>query len=111
MTLALVSAARAQQQLRPAESVGALRSLADHYRRVTWEFQRAARAKRTPTSFSYRRSSDRAYLRWTVDSWRKQADGAQRLALVALHKRLAVRLPPRPGASCRLPHGVAYSRG
>jgi hypothetical protein len=109
-TLALVSAARAQQQLHPAESVGPLRSLADHYRRVTWEFQRAARAKRTPTSFSYRRSSDRAYLRWTVDSWRKQADSAQRLALVALHKRLALRLPVPPRRQLSTATRVAYSK-
>jgi hypothetical protein len=109
-TMALVSAARAQQQLRPAEPVGPLRSLADHYRRVTWEFQRAARAKRTPTSFSYRRTSDRAYLHWTVDSWRKQADSAQRLALVALHKRLALRLPAPPRHRVSTATRVAYSK-
>jgi len=109
-TLALVSAARAQQELRPAESVGTLRSLADHYRRVTWEFQRAARAKRTPTSFSYRRSSDRAYLRWTVDSWTRQADSARRLALVSLHKRLALRLPAPPRHQVSTATRVAYSK-
>ena len=109
-TLAVVSVARAQQNVRPAESVGALRSLADHYRRVTWEFQRAARAHRSPTSFSYRRSSDRAYLRWTVESWTKQADGARRLALASLHKRLAVRLPAPPKLRATAATRLAYSR-
>ena len=109
-TLALVSAARAEQTVRPAESVGALRSLADHYRRVTWEFQRAAGARRTPTSFSYRRSSDRSYLRWTVDSWTRHADGARRLALATLHKRLAVRLPAPPGLRAPTAVRLAYSR-
>ena len=109
-TLAVVSAARAQQSVRPAESVGALRSLADHYRRVTWEFQRAANARRTPTSFSYRRSTDRAYLRWTVETWARQADGARRLALISLHKRLAVRLPTPPGLRASMGARLAYSR-
>jgi Transglycosylase-like domain len=109
-TLAVVSAARAQQTVRPAESVGALRALADHYRRVAWDFQRAAHAHRTPTSFSYRRSTDRAYLRWTVDSWTRQADGAQRRALVSLHKRLAVHLPVPPGLRASTATRLAYSR-
>jgi hypothetical protein len=109
-TLAVVGVARAQQNVRPVESVGALRSLADHYRRVTWEFQRAARARRTPTSFSYRRSADRAYLHWTVETWRRQAEGARRLALAALHRRLAVRLPAPPGHRATTAARLAYSR-
>jgi hypothetical protein len=109
-TLAVVSAARAQQTVRPAESVGALRALADHYRRVAWDFQRAAHAHRTPSSFSYRRSTDRAYLRWTVDSWTRQADGAQSRALASLHKRLAVHLPAPPGLQASIATRLAYSR-
>jgi hypothetical protein len=110
VTLALVGVARAQQNVRPAESVGALRSLADHYRRVTWEFQRAARTHRTPTSFSYRRSADRAYLRWTIETWTQQADGARRLALRSLHKRLAVKLPAPPAIHASTTRRLAYSR-
>lgn len=110
LTLAVVSAARAQQTVRPAESVGALRSLADHYRRVTWAFERAAHARRTPTSFSYRRSSDRAYLRWTVRTWTTEADHARRLALAALHERLAVQLPAPPRTQASTSARLAYSR-
>jgi hypothetical protein len=109
-TLAVVSAARAQQTVRPAESVGSLRAIADHYRRVAWDFQRAAHAHRTPTSFSYRRSTDRAYLRWTIDSWTRRADAAQRRALVSLHKRLAVHLPAPPGLRASPATRLAYSR-
>jgi len=109
-TLAVVSAARAQETVRPAEPVGALRALADHYRRVAWEFERAAHAHRTPTSFSYRRSSDRAYLRWTIDSWTRRADGARRLALASLHRRLAVHLPAPPGLRAPTATRLAYSR-
>jgi hypothetical protein len=110
VTLALVGVARAQQSVRPAESVGALRSLAGHYRRVTWEFQRAAGARRTKTSFSYRRSTDRAYLRWTIATWSRQADTARRLALQSLHKRLAVKLPAPPAPRAATSTRLAYSR-
>ena len=38
----------------------------------------AAKLHRTPTSYSYRRSSDRAYLRWTIDRWtRRRLRGAR----------------------------------
>ena len=71
---------------------------------------RRARPRRTPTSFSYRRSTDRAYLRWTVESWTEQADGARRLALASLHKRLAVRLPAPPKLRASAATRLAYSR-
>jgi hypothetical protein len=108
--LAVANVARAQQTVHPAESVGALRSLADHYRRVAWEFQRAAHSRRTPTSFSYRRSTDRDYLHWTIASWTRRADGAQRLALRSLHKRLAVRLPTPPGVRASAATRLLYNR-
>ena len=93
LTLAVVSVARAEQTVRPGESVGALRSLADHYRRVAWEYQRAAHARRTPTSFSYRRSTDRDYLRWTIAAWTRRAYGARRARSARAPQRLAVQLP------------------
>ena len=97
LVVAAAGSARAAHRMLPAKaSVGELRSLADHYRRVTWEYQRAAHLRRTRTSFSYRRSSDRAYLRWTVASWKSRAYVAQRRAVASIHTRLAVKLPPPP---------------
>ncbi len=108
--LAVANVARAQQTVRPAESVGAMRSLADHYRRVAWEFQSAAQTRRTPTSFSYRRSTDPDYLHWTIASWTRRAEGARRLALRSLHKRLAVKLPNPPGLRASAATRLLYSR-
>ena len=109
---AVVSLAGAAQAIRPNQPtpVASLRVLADHYRRVTWEYQTAAHVPRTRTSFSYRRSTDRAYLRWTVDSWTKRAYRAQHLALFALHRKLAVSLPRQPALRAPLRRTIAYSR-
>jgi hypothetical protein len=107
----LAAVARAQQTVRPADPpVTALRSLADHYRRVTWEFQRAADARRTPTSFSYRRSNDRAYLRWTIDSWTRRAYRARNLALRTIKRKLAVKLPAPPGLRTSRSRALRYSK-
>ena len=40
-------------------AIPALREVVEHYRTLTWTFERAARVRRTPTSFSYRHSVDR----------------------------------------------------
>jgi len=97
--------------VRPGEApVGQLRALTDHYRRLTWEYQRAARVRRTPTSFSYRRSTDAGYLRWTVSAWTKRAYVAQRLALTAIHRRLALPLPHQPGLRVSRRETLAFSR-
>ena len=97
--------------LRPDEvPVGQLRMLADHYRRVTWQFQQAAHVRRTPTSFSYRRTSSRAYLAWAVKSWTKSAYVAQRLALRAIGRELAVTLPQPPALRAPLSRRIAYNR-
>jgi Transglycosylase-like domain len=107
----LATVARAQQTVHPADPpVTELRLLADHYRRVTWEFQSAARGKRTPTSFSYRRSSDRAYLRWTIDSWTRRAYQARDLALRTIRRKLSVQLPEPPGLRTSLIRELRYSR-
>jgi hypothetical protein len=101
-----VAGAPAAQAVRPSATgpqVRTLRKLADHYRVVTWDFERAARARPTPTSFSYRRATDRRYLSWTVETWTHRADTARRRALASIRRRLAVTLPkaPRPHASLR----------
>jgi hypothetical protein len=107
----LAAVAHAQQTLRPADpSVTELRSLADHYRQVTWEFQRAARTQPTRTSFSYRRSTDRAYLRWTIDSWTRRAYRARHLALRTITRKLAVRLPPPPALRAPRARALSYSK-
>jgi hypothetical protein len=113
MVFAVVGASGAgpARALHPAEAhVGKLRMLTDHYRRVTWKFERAAHVKRTPTSFSYRRSASRAYLLWAVKSWTKHAYVAQRIALRALHRKLAVRLPQPPALRARLARRITYNR-
>jgi hypothetical protein len=108
-----VGAARAAQSLHPADSgppVSELRSLADHYRGVTWAYQRAARQHRTSTSFSYRRSSDRDYLRWTIDEWTRRAYAARQRALSSIHRKLDVPLPQAPALRAPLARRLAYSR-
>ncbi len=111
LVVAAAGAARAAHRVSPDKaSVGELRSLADHYRRVTWEYQRAAHLRRTRTSFSYRRSSDRAYLRWTVASWKSRAYVAQRRAVASIHTRLAVKLPPPPVPRASLHRTLTYTR-
>ena len=107
----LAAVARAQQTVRPDDPpVTELRSIVDHYRRVTWEFQSAARARRTPTSFSYRRSSDRAYLRWTIDSWTRRAYRARDIALRTIRRKLAVHLPQPPALRTSRARQMRYSR-
>jgi hypothetical protein len=103
--------ARAEQDARPgAAPVGELRSLADHYRSVTWDYQRAARQKRSSTSFRYRHVADRDYLRWAIDVWTRRAYVARNRALVVLHHRLDVELPRAPALRAPLAKRIAYSR-
>ncbi len=109
----VVAAATAAQAVRPPArgvQVRTLRKLADHYRLVTWDFERAARARPTPTSFSYRRATDRQYLRWTLDVWTHRADAARRRALAEIRRRLAVTLPLGPGVHSSLQSRLEYAR-
>ncbi len=82
-------------RIEPAR-VAVLRSLVDHYRSVTWTYERAAHVKRTPSSLIDRRSSDRGYLQWSIDTWTRRAYRAERQAIAAL--RAAVRRHPAPRA-------------
>ena len=110
---AVVTAARAAPTVRPAEltaRVRHLRALADHYRSVTWTYDRAARRHVVPTSYSYRRSRDGAYLQWTVGQWQRHAYTARAAALHALRRRLGLSLPPGPGLHAALSRRVRYVR-
>jgi hypothetical protein len=108
-----VGGARAAQSVHPVDSpasVPSLRALIDHYRVVTWKYQRAAKLHRTPTSYSYRRSSDRDYLQWTVDRWTRLAYDARQATLARIHRRLDVSLPPAPALRAPLYRRLTYSR-
>ena len=105
-----VGGARAAQNVHPAEaqaSIPSLRALVDHYRVVTWKYQAAAKLHRTPTSYSYRRSSDRAYLRWTIDRWTRLAYVARDRTLTRIHRRLAVE-PARGARPARFAAAPAH---
>jgi hypothetical protein len=113
MAALAVGGARAAQDVHPAEapaSVRSLRALVDHYRVVTWKYQRAAKLHRTPTSYSYRRSSDRDYLQWTIDRWTRLAYEARRATLVRIHRRLDVSFAPAPALRAPLYRRLTYSR-
>lgn len=112
MTFALAGSAFARQSVRPDQPapIASLRSLVDHYRTLTWKYERAAHVKKTPTAFSDRRSTDRAYLQWSIDTWTRRAYVSRRRALAAIERRLAVRLPKAPTLHAQLSERVAYSR-
>ncbi|MGZ4291897.1 MAG: hypothetical protein ACXVQQ_04820 [Gaiellaceae bacterium] len=112
LTFALAGSAFAQEAVRPDRpvSVRALRTLADHYRSLTWTFERAAHVRHTHASLAYRHSTDLAYLRWTVDVWTRRADVARDQALARVHRRLSVTLPKAPRLRSRLWSRVSYSR-
>jgi hypothetical protein len=101
----------ARQGVHPAgSSTGALRSAADRYRQLTWTYERAAHVPVTPTSFSYRRSTDPSYLQWTIDTWTRRAYQAQNAALARIHRTLDVRLPGAPALHASLQRRLAFSR-
>jgi hypothetical protein len=112
ITFALAGAAFARETVRPARPVAipALRQAVEHYRTLTWTFERAARVRRTPTSFSYRHSVDREYLEWTVDTWTRRASTARDVAMRRVHRRLAVAIPKAPRLHSALSRRIAYTR-
>jgi hypothetical protein len=87
-----------------------MRVLVDHYRTVTWTYERAAHERRTRTSYVDRRTADTRYLRWTVERWTRRAYHARRAALARIEHRLAVRLPHAPKLHARLFRRVVYTR-
>ncbi len=112
LTFALVGTAFARESVRPDPSVSihSMRSIVDHYRTLTWVYERAAEQKKTPTSFSDRRSTDRAYLQWSIDAWTRRADVARRAALARIQQRLSVHLPRSPSLDAGLSKRLTYSR-
>ncbi len=111
-TFAVAGAAFARSGARPAHtaSVRALRLVIDHYREVTWTYERAADLRPTPASYRYRRSHDRAFLNWTADRWTRRAYAARRHALARIRRSLAVALPAAPGLRSTLFARLSYSR-
>lgn len=112
ITFALAGAAFARETVRPARPVAipALRQVVEHYRTLTWTFERAARVQRTPTTFTYRHTADRAYLQWTIKTWTRRASTARDVALRRVHTRLAVAIPNPPLPHSALSRRVAYTR-
>jgi hypothetical protein len=112
LTFALVGSAFAHESVRPDQpvSINAMRSIVQHYRMLTWTYERAADRKKTPSSFRDRQTSDRGYLQWSIDAWTRRADLARREALAKIQLRLAVRLPRSPRLYSRLSARVTYSR-
>jgi len=112
LTFALVGSASAGGRARPEPPirVGSLRSLVDHYRSVTWTYERAAHRRRTPTSFVDRRSTDRAYLEWSIARWMRRSELARRAAVARIERQLPVRLPRAPRPHARLWRRLTYSR-
>ncbi len=102
----------ARQGVRPAAggSARTLRAAVDDYRTLAWTFERAARIRRTPTSYSERRTADLGYLRWAVETWTRRAYHARDLALARVHRRFAVRIPRPPTPRSRFQARVSFSR-
>jgi hypothetical protein len=115
IAFAVAGAASAKPTSHPAHPDGvaspaALRAAVDHYRIVTWTFQRAADVRRTPTSYSYRRSTDPAYLQWNVSRWMVRAAQARTTALARIRRRLDVNLPRAPRLHASLYRRVTYNK-
>jgi hypothetical protein len=110
--VALSAPALAGRSVRPADtsSVAELRSLTDHYRQLTWTWERVAHTGRTHASFSYRHTKSRRYLRWTTDLWTRRAYRARKRALASMRHRFGVSLPSQPGLRARLTARIAYER-
>jgi len=108
--LAGAAHARATRRVEQPVRIAGMRAVVDHYRGVTWTFERAAHTPRTLTSFSDRRSTDPAYLQWLIDTWTRRAYLAREHALGVIHRRLAVRLPRPPALHARLWRRLSFSR-
>lgn len=103
--------ARAARAARPSDpSLATLRGLVDHYRTVTWTFERAAHVPRVRSAFAERHTRDRTYLRWSIDRWTRRAYLARQQALRSLHRRFAVALPTPPRLRAPLPVTLSYDR-
>jgi hypothetical protein len=108
----VAGSAFAHQSVRPDQpaSIRSMRSIVNHYRTLTWTYELAAKQKKSPTSYTDRRSADRSYLQWSIDTWTRRADLARRSALTKIQRRLSVHLPASPRLYARLSTRVTYSR-
>ena len=112
MTFVLAGSAHARLGMRsdrPAQ-IRSMHALVEHYRAVTWTYERAANLKRTPSSAVDRRSKDPRLLQRAIDAWTQRAYLAQRRAVAVLHRRLLVPLPHAPALHARLVARVSYRR-
>ncbi len=111
-TFMLAGAAHARLTMRPDQParVGAMRVLVDHYRGLTWTYERAAGARRTQSNLRDRRTNDERYLRFMIDTWTRRAYRAQQRALAVINRRLLVQLPKAPSLRARLYSRVSYNR-
>src|SRR5215210_5199759 len=89
-------AAESLREPRSRTTTAELRQIVDHYRRLTWTYQRAAGQTPTPSSLSYRTAVARRYLQWTIDLWHARAEHARTDALAAVGKRAQVEFPEAP---------------
>jgi len=112
IAFALAGAAFARQTVQPERftAAGALRAAVDHYRALTWTYERAAQLPRTHGSIRYRRSADPAYLGFMIETWRKRAYDARKTALARLRRSREVVLPAPPGVHASLGRRIAFSR-
>jgi Transglycosylase-like domain len=111
--IALVGVSRSNAQssrTSTTHDLAALRSSIDHYRRVTWTFERSAHLARTPTSFLYRRVRSEKYLRWSLHHWELSSRVARRRALASLHERFLVPVPSAPRNLASVQSGIQYNR-
>ena len=110
VAVGVARAAQANHPSDPSPSLATLRGLVDHYRTVAWTFEHAARVPRQPSAFAERHTRDRVYLRWSIDRWTRRAYVARGEALLALHRRFAVKLPTPPGLRAPLGATLSYNR-
>jgi hypothetical protein len=87
-----------------------LRNIADHYRGLTTTYERAARQTLTRSIASYRHSTSRRYLQWTIDLWQSRAEQARAQALVVVQKRAHVKLPEAPAVRAPIDRRIVYHR-
>jgi hypothetical protein len=87
-----------------------LRRIADHYRQVTWTYQRAAKKQRTRSTLSYRHSPNPRYLEWVIGLWQERADDARASALTSVQRIARISLPSPPLRHASIVKRIAYHR-
>jgi GH24 family phage-related lysozyme (muramidase) len=98
------------QEPRSRTTNAELRQIADHYRQLTWTYERAAGAHTTQSSLSYRAATGRSYLQWTIDLWQARAEHARARALAAVRKRVQVALPQEPPRRAPIVSRIVYQQ-